>query len=130
MIGLFAAVVWATACNKASEPAAPEPAASRESKAPANPDFVRLDPAFDQLVATNAMIDKVATGFQFLEGPLWRSSSNLWFSDLVGNILYKTTPDGKVMPLLNPGGDDRKEPPRGGYIGPNGMAVGPNRNEG
>jgi gluconolactonase len=122
-VSLFAAVVCVAACNKA-----PEQAVSSAVKTPANPNVVRLDPAFDQLVSANATVDKVATGFQFLEGPLWRTSGHLWFSDLVGNILYETTPDGKVMPLLNPGGDDRKDPPKGGYIGPNGMAVGANGN--
>jgi gluconolactonase len=119
---LFATVLCTAACNGPSAPVA-----SNESKAPVNPNLVRMDPAFDQLVAADAKIDKVATGFQFLEGPLWRSG-NLWFSDLMGNILYQTTPDGKVTPLLNPGGDDRKDPPKGGYIGPNGMAVAPNGN--
>lgn len=123
IISLVAAMVCATACNKPAETAAPS-----ETKPTTNPNFVRMDPAFDQLVSTTATLDKVATGFQFLEGPLWRSSGNLWFSDLVGNILYETSPNGKVMPLLNPGGDDRKDPPKGGYIGPNGMAVGPNGN--
>jgi gluconolactonase len=99
-----------------------------ESKAPTKPTLIRLDAAFDQLVAQNASIDKVATGFQFLEGPLWRSSGNLWFSDLVGNILYQTTQAGKVTQLLNPGGDDRHETTKGGYIGPNGMAVAPDHN--
>jgi gluconolactonase len=120
--GLFATVVCTAACNGPSAPAA-----SNESKAPVNPNLVRMDSAFDQLLAADAKIDKVATGFQFLEGPLWRSG-NLWFSELMGNILYQTTLDGKVTPLLNPGGDDRKDPPKGGYIGPNGMAVAPNGN--
>jgi len=123
VFSLFATVMWATACNKAPEQAAPS-----KSNAPANPNFVRLDPGFEQLVPVNATIDKVATGFQFLEGPLWRPSGNLWFSDLVGNILYQTTPDGMVKQLLNPAGDYRKDPPKGGYIGPNGMAVAPNLN--
>src|SRR2546425_10863800 len=77
---LLATVVCAAACNTASPPAA-----SNESKAPVNPNLVRMDAAFDQLVSPDAKIDKVATGFQFLEGPLWRSG-NLWFSDLMGNI--------------------------------------------
>jgi hypothetical protein len=62
-IGLIATVVWTAACNKA-----PLPAASSEAKSPGKTNLVRLDPAFDQLVATNATIDNVATGFQFLEG--------------------------------------------------------------
>jgi gluconolactonase len=113
--------MWATACNKAPEQAAPS-----KANASANPNFVRLDPGFEELVPANATIDKVVGGLQFLEGPLWRPSGNLWFSDLVGNILYQVTPDGKLTALLNPGGDDSKEPVKGGYIGPNGMAAMPN----
>src|SRR5215471_21598070 len=120
---LIAMTVWITACTKA-----PEPAPASKSNAPTNPNIVHLDSALDQLLAPDAPIDKVVTGLKFLEGPLWRPSGNLWFSDLVGNILYQTSPDGMVKQLLNPAGDDRKDPPRGGYIGPNGMAVAPNLN--
>src|SRR5215471_1825466 len=120
---LIATMVWITACTKA-----PEPAPASKSNAPTNPNIVHLDSALDQLLAPDATIDKVVTGLKFLEGPLWRPSGNLWFSDLVGNILYQTTPDGKLTPLLNPGGDDSKNPPTGGYIGPNGMAVAPDGN--
>src|SRR5262249_13511781 len=119
---LITTTVWISACTKAPEPAV----ASKSTAPPSNPNMVRLDPALHQLVAPDATVDKVATGLKFLEGPLWRPSGNLWFSDLVGNVLYQTTPDGKVTPLLNPGGDDSKNPPTGGYIGPNGMAVMPN----
>src|SRR4051812_44951076 len=58
--------------------------------------FERLDPAFDSLVPKNASIEKVATGFDFVEAPLWRSDRHIWFSDVIGNVLRSVTPDGKV----------------------------------
>ena len=44
----------------------------------------RLDPALDALVAPGAVIEKVADGFKFTEGPLWRPDGTLWFSDVRG----------------------------------------------
>ena len=86
----------------------------------------RLDPGLDALIAPSAGIEKVATGFKYLEAPMWRSSGVLWFSDLVGNVVHQWSPNGKVTEVLNPGGYDGKDLPEGGYIGPNGMAQGPN----
>ncbi|RYF67901.1 MAG: hypothetical protein EOO39_20380, partial [Cytophagaceae bacterium] len=34
-------------------------------------EVVRLDPRFDQLVAKNAKIDVLASGFMWAEGPVW-----------------------------------------------------------
>jgi gluconolactonase len=96
--------------------AAPEPVGSVE----------RLDPALDALIAPASAIERVATGFKFLDASLWRSSGVLWVSDIVGNVLYQWAPDGKVTEVLNPGGYDGHELPEGGYVGPNGMAPGPN----
>src|SRR5581483_10591225 len=54
----------------------------------------RIDPAFNALVPQDAKIEKVAGGFGFTEGPLWRSSGELWFSDLFANAIRAVTPDG------------------------------------
>src|SRR5882724_10394340 len=109
------------ACGKA-----PGPAPATSSAAPPETGIVRLDPGLDALIAPTAVIEKVTTGYKFLEGPLWRSQGVLWFSDLVGNVVHQWSPDGKVTDILNPGGYDGKNSPDGAYIGPNGMAVGPN----
>jgi gluconolactonase len=70
----------------------------------------RLDPALDALIAPDAQIERVATGFTFTEGPLWREG-RLWFSDVRGDKLRAVTPDGKVELLLdNPGGVKIKTP--------------------
>ena len=86
--------------------------------------IVRLDPAFDRLVPKDAQIEKLAGGFTFIEGPLWRPSGALWFSDVVGNVVRQWTPDGRVTEILRPGGYDGSSLPAGGFIGPNGMTAG------
>ena len=85
--------------------------------------IVRMDPAFDQLVPKDAQIEKVAGGFTFIEGPLWRPSGALWFSDVVGNVVRQWTPDGTVTEILRPGGYDGNSLPAGGFNGPNGMTA-------
>ncbi len=88
--------------------------------------ITRLDPAFDRLVPRDARVEKVAGGFTFTEGPLWRPSGALWFSDVVGNVVRQWSPDGRVAELLKPGGYDGNHLPAGGFVGPNGMTSGPN----
>jgi len=82
---------------------------------------VRLDPALDSIIAPNTKIERVATGFKFLEGPMWHMG-RLWFSDLVGNKLYAVAPDGKVEMLMDhSGGLDSVLP--GAYMGSNAMVT-------
>jgi len=82
--------------------------------------IVRFDPAFDSLIAKDAAIEKVAGGFQFTEGPLWRPEGVLWFSDVTGNVLRSVTPAGQVLVLFDKAGGETNAPP-GSFIGPNGM---------
>jgi gluconolactonase len=94
--------------------------------APAVPSVERLDPGLDDLVAPDAAIEKAASGIKFAEGPTWRRNENaLWFSDLIGNILYQLGPDGKLTEILNPAGYDGHDLPAGSYMGSNGMTPGP-----
>jgi len=88
--------------------------------------IVRLDPAFDALVPPGAAIEKLAGGFSFIEGPIWRPKGVLWFSDVIGNVTRQWSPDGKVIELLRPGGYDGNGLPPGGFIGPNGATAGAN----
>ena len=85
--------------------------------------IVRLDPAFDALVPRDAAIEKVAGGFQFTEGPLWRPDGRLWFSDVVGNMLRATTPAGQVEVLIQESGG-HTDAPAGSFVGSNGMVAG------
>jgi gluconolactonase len=83
---------------------------------------VRLDPAFDAIAPQGAYIEKVADGFQFTEGPLWRPDGHLWFSDVTANAVRSVTADGHAEILIPNGGGPTNAPP-GSYIGPNGMVA-------
>ena len=105
---------------RASDATAPNPARPKPASVGT---IARLDPAFDTLVPKDARIEKLAGGFTFTEGPLWRPSGGLWFSDVVGNVVRQWAPDGKVTEVLRPGGYDGNSLPAGGFIGPNGMVA-------
>jgi gluconolactonase len=49
----------------------------------------RLDPALDRLLPAGARLERLADGFQFLEGPVWMPEGFLVFSDIPGNRLHK-----------------------------------------
>ena len=67
--------------------------------------IARLDPALDQLIAPDAKIEKIASGFKFVEGPVWvRKPGYLLFSDIPANVIDKWTPDGKISPVVKPSG--------------------------
>lgn len=83
--------------------------------------IVRLDPALDRIVATDAKIERVATGFRFLEGPMWREG-RLWFSDLRRDRVLAMTPQGEVEALIEQAGG-YENMPFDSYLGPNAMVT-------
>lgn len=56
----------------------------------------RVDPALDAIVPAGARIEKLAEGFQFLEGPVWHPDGYLLFSDPNANTIYRYDPEGRV----------------------------------
>ena len=111
----FVIALLTIGCSKSPAPA---PAPSPEP--PAVGSIVRLDPAFDLLAPRDARIEKLAGGFQFTEGPLWRpKEQHLWFSDVMANVVRQWSPDGRMeIAILHAGAD--KDGPAGALIGPNG----------
>jgi len=88
--------------------------------------IIRLDPALDALVPTDAHVEKLADGFGFLEGPVWVHTSGpgyLLFSDIPANAIDKWTPDGKVSVFLAKSGFAGADPGDAGYQLNNGHAV-------
>jgi gluconolactonase len=57
---------------------------------------VRLGPALDRILPRGATIEKLAGGFQFIEGPVWHPDGYLLFSDPNANTIYRWTPEGSV----------------------------------
>ena len=49
--------------------------------------------------------ERIATGFQFTEGPVWHPDGYLLFSDIPANAILKWTPDGKVETFRKPSGN-------------------------
>jgi len=68
-----------------------------------NRSVIRLDPALDVIVAADAKVERVATGFGFSEGPVWiRKGGFLIFSDIPANVINRVDPaSGKVSVFLD-----------------------------
>src|SRR5690242_16541795 len=82
----------------------------------------RMDPALDKVIAPGTKIEKVATGFIFVEGPMWKDGK-LWFSDVRGDKVRTYDPKtGKVTVILNDSGGMKNAPPDGNF-GSNAMVT-------
>jgi gluconolactonase len=58
----------------------------------------RLNPELDDIIPGDAKVEKLASSFGFLEGPVWvHKGGYLLFSDIPANVIFKFSPDtGKV----------------------------------
>lgn len=65
---------------------------------------VKDEAQFKKLFAPNAKVERLATDFQFVEGPAWTPEGFLVFSDIPANELKKWTPGG-VTTFRNPSGN-------------------------
>ena len=89
------------ACAPAEEPPAPEPEALVSETGTVD----RLDPRLDELLAADAMVEQVAEGFQFIEGPVWvggADDGHLLFSDIPGDTVYRWSEADGTSVFLNP----------------------------
>lgn len=90
--------------------------------ASAQTSIARLDPALDKVIAPGTRIEKVATGFIFTEGPMWRDGK-LWFSDVRKDRVETYDPKtGKVAVILNDSGGVKNAPPDANF-GSNAMVT-------
>ncbi len=85
--------------------------------------IVSLDPRFDSLVPPDAVMEKIADGFRWVEGPVWdRRHGYLLFSDIPRNAVFKWEPTGRLSLFLAPSGYTGPEPFAGREPGANGLA--------
>lgn len=97
--------------------------ASAHAQSANDTSVVRLDPALDALIASDAKVELVKSGFGFTEGPVWVQKGRegyLLFTDIPGNVVWKLTPDGKASVYLTNAGFHGPDPWRWGPIANNG----------
>ena len=83
----------------------------------------RLAPGFDELVQSDAVIEIVAEGFEWSEGPLWiEEQKMLLFSDVPTNTVYKWTEEKGKETYLTPSGRTGSMP-YGNEPGSNGLTL-------
>jgi len=90
--------------------------------AQSGPSIKKLDAGLDNVIAPGTKIEKVATGFIFAEGPMWKDGQ-LWFSDVRGDKVRTFDPKtNKVTMILNDSGGLKNAPPDKNF-GSNGMVT-------
>jgi len=83
----------------------------------------RNDPALDTLIARSAVLEKLAEGFSWSEGPVWdKKGKCLYFSDVKENIVFKWQEGIGTRGFLRPSGYTGSTP-RGGEPGSNGLTI-------
>jgi gluconolactonase len=84
----------------------------------------RLDSAVDLLVPRNAVLEKVATGFdKWTEGPVWTRDGTLMFAEIPANNIDQWIPGKSASVFMHPSGYKGSEPFKGGEPGSNGMTL-------
>jgi gluconolactonase len=56
----------------------------------------RAGPGLDAIVQPGAVLERVAGGFAFTEGPVWSADGSLLFSSPNTNVIYRWHPSGRV----------------------------------
>ncbi len=85
----------------------------------------RLDPRFDKLIPKGTVLEKLAEGFLWSEGPVWvKKGGYLLFSDIPRNRVNKWQEGKGVTKYLEPSGYTGKKP-RTGEPGSNGLLLDP-----
>ena len=82
-----------------------------------------FDPKLNTLIAPGTCIEKLASGFEFSEGPVWiKRSGHLLFSDVPADTVYRWSEKEGISIFLKPSGYSGRAS-RGGEPGSNGLAA-------
>ncbi len=97
--------------------------AEEKKGCPAIGTIQRIDPRFDQLVPRDAVLEKLAEGFEWSEGPVWIPKGGyLLFSDIPNNAVMKWKEGQGISVFLKSSGYTGSLP-RGGEPGSNGLML-------
>ena len=81
----------------------------------------RLDPALDAVITPGTRVGRIAGGFGFVEGPMWKSG-RLYFSDVAHNNIRALDRMANVVVVLKASGG-LTNPPKGSNSGSNGLVT-------
>jgi gluconolactonase len=88
----------------------------------AHAQFERLDPRFDALIPRNAVLEELADGMEWSEGPAWDARDrSLLVSDVVRNVIFRWKDGVGLTRFLEPSGYTGTEPFTGREPGSNGL---------
>ena len=103
-------------------PALPQTVKSHRAPYPTFGSIERSSPALDKLLPADAALEKLAEGFDWIEGPLWvKQGGYLLFSEIPLNSIYKWEEGQGVSLFMKPAGysgdrTDLKEPGTNGLV--------------
>jgi len=118
IVVLVAVALLATNVRGTGEPAAPSRVTAGR--------IVRLDPRLDRLIPDGAVLERIASGFAWVEGPVWdRSRGSLLFSDVPNNSVFEWRDGIGVRLAVHPSGYTGTAPFSGREPGSNGLAFDP-----
>ena len=83
--------------------------------------IIQFQQEFEQIIKKNALIEVIADGFEWSEGPVWWKSENkLLFTDIPHNTVYEWSEERGLQVFLRPAGYTGDQPP-GFELGANGL---------
>ncbi len=86
------------------------------------PAIIRIDSRLDQIVPPDAVLEKIADGFAWAEGPVWNQQEKfLLFSDVPNNRIIKWKAGEVTSVFLQPSGYSGAKPFTGREPGSNGL---------
>ena len=117
LLAALAALV-ASLLFESNSSAQPQPAQALQTI-----EIIRLDPKFDKLVPPNVNVERIVSGRQWVEGPVWnRKEGYLLFSDIPTNSVIQWREGKGTSVYLKPSGYTGKAPFDGAEPGSNGLA--------
>ncbi len=122
LIALAISCAFLPGCKQGAVPASPAQTSSTPAQTSTPLNIERLDPAIDSIFPAGAELERVATGFRWVEGPVWDNGS-LYFAAIRANSIEKWTPGQGVSLFLHPSGYQGKTPYAGPESGSNGMTL-------
>ena len=125
---VFLALLFAASALPAVAQSAQDAPAVTHSSTPAQ--VLRTDPAIDTIVPRDAVMEKLAGGFRFTEGPIWVAKTShkpgyLLFSDPYKNVIYRWDQNNTLSVFMEKSGYDGADIGEYSQPGSNGLTLDP-----